>query len=183
MERQSVTPTDSISIPVPNNQASLSFYLQALENVTGTATVTLSAPGFTTSTITVTVTAAGIEIVGLPTPVQAGAGEDVNWYVQAGVPNQFGGLSACPTRTARFTRVRDYAHFEQQRGELAFGPTRRLGSKRHQADPGRVLFHAGGGGRNLLGLGLHRRVTGHCDYFCNRSCRSDRDRQMRRGPL
>ena len=87
-------PDGSISIPVPDNQASLFFYLQALENVTGTATVTLSAPGFTTSTITVTVTAAGIEIVGLPTPVQAGAGEDVNWYVQAGICRQFGGLAA-----------------------------------------------------------------------------------------
>ena len=82
----------SISVPVADNQASLTFYLQALENVTGTATVTLSAPGFTTSTITVTVTAAGIEILGLPTSVQAGSPEQTAWYVQVGIPNQFGGL-------------------------------------------------------------------------------------------
>jgi uncharacterized repeat protein (TIGR01451 family) len=81
-------PDGSIGIPIPNGLASFAFYLHALENVTGTAIVTLSATGFTTSTITVTVTPAGIEIVGLPASVQAGAPEDVGWYVQVGVPNQ-----------------------------------------------------------------------------------------------
>jgi hypothetical protein len=78
----------SIVVPVPNNSTTVPFVLNALESVTGTAIVTLSAPGFTTSTITVTVTAAGIEIVGLPTNMQAGAAEDTSWYVQAGIPNQ-----------------------------------------------------------------------------------------------
>ena len=80
----------SITVPMPNGLASFTFVLQALENVTGTAIVTLSAPGFVTSTITVTVTAAGLEIVGLPTSQQLGDPEQTGWWVQVGIPDQFG---------------------------------------------------------------------------------------------
>jgi hypothetical protein len=85
-------PDGSISVFVPNNQTAVPFVLQALENVTGTATVTLSAPGFVTSTITVTVAPAAIEIVGLPTSVQAGSAEQTGWYVQVGIADQFNGF-------------------------------------------------------------------------------------------
>jgi hypothetical protein len=82
-------PDGSISVPVANNLTSVPFVLQALENVTGTATVTLSAPGFVSSTITVTVTPAAIQIIGLPTSAQAGSAELTSWWVEVGIPDQF----------------------------------------------------------------------------------------------
>jgi hypothetical protein len=59
--------------------------IQGIENATGTATVTLSAPGFTSATITVTVTAPAIEIHGLPTSVSASSADVTGWYVHVGV--------------------------------------------------------------------------------------------------
>jgi hypothetical protein len=79
----------SISVPVANNTTTVPFVIQALENVTGTAVVSLSTDGFTTATMTVTVTPSAIEIVGLPSQIAAGAPEETFWYVQAGIPHPF----------------------------------------------------------------------------------------------
>jgi hypothetical protein len=83
----------SISVPVANNTTAVPFVIQALENVTGTAIVSLSTDGFTTATMTVTVTQTAIEIIGLPSQIAAGAPEEIFWYVQTGpVHPVFGGL-------------------------------------------------------------------------------------------
>ena len=50
---------------VPNNQTFVSYYVQALENTSATATVTISAPGFTSDSHTVNVVPIGVEIAGI----------------------------------------------------------------------------------------------------------------------
>jgi hypothetical protein len=77
----------TIGVPIANNGTFVPFVIQGLEGAAGTATVTLSAPGFTSTTITVTVTPSAIEIIGLPTSISAGSANAVNWYVQVGLPD------------------------------------------------------------------------------------------------
>jgi uncharacterized repeat protein (TIGR01451 family) len=77
----------SILIPIANNATQVPLVVQGMENVTGTATVTLSAPGFSSATLTVTVTESGIELLGLPDSVSAGAADVTSWYVQVGIPS------------------------------------------------------------------------------------------------
>jgi hypothetical protein len=77
----------SITVSVPNGSTGIPFVVQALENVGGTAVVTLSAPGFVSNTFTVTVVPPAIEIQGLATSIAAGAADDSDWYVQVGIPN------------------------------------------------------------------------------------------------
>ena len=79
--------TSSFMINLPNGQTSLNYHVQGVENTTGTATVTLSAPGFTTATATVTVSPAAIEIYNLPATVSASSVNILNWYVGVGLPN------------------------------------------------------------------------------------------------
>ena len=83
------TGSASISVPVADNTTAVPFVIQAFENVTGTAVVSLSTDGFITATMTVTVTQSAIEIIGLPSQIAAGAPEETFWYVQAGVPHPF----------------------------------------------------------------------------------------------
>jgi hypothetical protein len=90
VSRTTTTAGDSsISVPVADNTTDVPFVIQALENVTGTAIVSLSTDGFTTATMTVTVTQSAIEIIGLPAQIAAGAPEEIFWYVQAGLPHPF----------------------------------------------------------------------------------------------
>jgi hypothetical protein len=77
----------SISVTVPNGQTFRTFYVQGLENVSGAALVTVSAPGFTDGQFAVTVVPSGVEIVGLDASRSAGGLNDTNWYVQVGIPN------------------------------------------------------------------------------------------------
>ena len=79
--------TDSIVVHLLNGQTSVPLYVQALENSSGTAVVTVSAPGFLTATSTITVAPIALEIVGLPATISAGAAEATGWYVQVGLPN------------------------------------------------------------------------------------------------
>ena len=84
----------TIQIPIANGATFVPVVIQGLENATGTATVTLSAPGFTSATITVTVTAPAVEIQGLPQSMSAGSADATGWWVQVGVANEQGtGLS------------------------------------------------------------------------------------------
>jgi uncharacterized repeat protein (TIGR01451 family) len=82
--------TTTISIPVANNSTGFSYVLQGVEGATGTAVVTMSAPGFTSATTTVTVETPAIEIQSLATSIGAGAADDTTWYVQIGIPNSGG---------------------------------------------------------------------------------------------
>jgi hypothetical protein len=79
--------TNSIVVHLANGQTSVPLYVQALENSSGTAVVTVSAPGFLTATSTITVAPIALEIHGLPTTISAGAAEATAWYVQVGIPN------------------------------------------------------------------------------------------------
>jgi hypothetical protein len=83
-----------IQIPIANNDTFVPLIIQGLENQTGTATVTLSAPGFTSATIEVTVTTPAVQIVNLPASVSAGSANVTGWWVEVGVMNQFGTVSA-----------------------------------------------------------------------------------------
>ena len=85
---------------VANNATFVPLVVQGVEGATGTATVTLSAPGFTSATITVTVTPPAIEIQSLPTSVGAGSANAVGWYVQVGIPCA-GNVQLCVVQSVR----------------------------------------------------------------------------------
>jgi hypothetical protein len=84
----------SIQIPMANGSTFVPLVVQALENVTGTATVTLTAPGFTSATLTVTVRPSGIEVYGLPESIAANSPDATGWYVAAGLPSDNGAFLA-----------------------------------------------------------------------------------------
>jgi hypothetical protein len=91
--------SSSITVRVNNGSTSIPFYVQGLENTTGTAIVTLSAPGFISDTMSVTVAQAAVEIQSLTATTTAGAADDSSWYVQVGVRNAGGtGVSIQPVR-------------------------------------------------------------------------------------
>ena len=79
------TGTASTVVHVANNQTSVPFVIHGLENVSATAVVTLSAPGFTSTTMSVTVTPSSVEILNLPASISAGAADDTDMYVQVGI--------------------------------------------------------------------------------------------------
>ncbi len=76
----------SMTANLTTAQTFVPFTIQALENVTGSAQVTISAPGFSSSTQTVTVVPSGIEIQGLTTSTTTLSADDT-FYVQVGIPN------------------------------------------------------------------------------------------------
>jgi uncharacterized repeat protein (TIGR01451 family) len=82
-----VAGSGSVQVTLANNDGFVPLVLQALENVTGTATVTLTAPGFTTASMTVSVRPSGIEVHGLPASIDAAAPDAMGWYVMTGLPN------------------------------------------------------------------------------------------------
>jgi hypothetical protein len=79
--------SSSITVRVNNGSTGILFYVQGRENTTGTAIVTLSAPGFISDTMSVTVAQSAVEIHGLPATTTVGAADDTTWYVQVGVRN------------------------------------------------------------------------------------------------
>jgi hypothetical protein len=86
----STTPgSDTIVVFVPNGSSSFGYYVQGVEGQTGTVTITGQASGFTNGTTTATILQPGVEILGLPTSIAAGAA-DVAFYAQVGVPNGIG---------------------------------------------------------------------------------------------
>ena len=56
----------TIDIQVPLNGSSFSYFVQGVENTSGTPTITASASGYTNATTTVTVGPPGFDILGLP---------------------------------------------------------------------------------------------------------------------
>jgi YVTN family beta-propeller protein len=83
--------TASFTVHLNNGLTSIPYYLHALENTaSATATVTISAPAFTSASHTVTVVQSGVEIALLPTSMTTLSGDFTNWYVQVGLPNAAG---------------------------------------------------------------------------------------------
>ena len=61
--------------------------MHGADNVTGTATLTISVPGFDSVNHQVDVVASGVEIQLLDAPTSTQALEDTDWYVQVEIPN------------------------------------------------------------------------------------------------
>jgi uncharacterized repeat protein (TIGR01451 family) len=76
----------SIQLTIPDGTSGYSFYVQGVEGMTGTGTVTASAPGFLDGTATMTVVQPGIAIAGLATSMTAGAAND-DFYAYVGIPS------------------------------------------------------------------------------------------------
>ena len=72
----------SITVPMVDGNSFVPYVVHGVENTTGSATVTLSAPGFTGDSHLVTVTAIGVEIHELDPTMSVIGGEDNNLYVQ-----------------------------------------------------------------------------------------------------
>lgn len=79
--------TASIGVNVPNGSTNVSFHVQGMENVTGTATITVTAPGFSSHQYVVTVATTGVRIAALESPIAATAPEDSNLWVEVGIAN------------------------------------------------------------------------------------------------
>jgi len=80
-----VAATDSIVIPLANGVTSFSYVVAAEDVVTGQASLSASAVGFTDATTTATVVTPMIQLAGVATSPVAGAADDV-FQVQIGVP-------------------------------------------------------------------------------------------------
>jgi hypothetical protein len=80
-----VTATDSIVIPLANGTASFSYYIAAEDEVTGQASISATAVGFTDATATATVVAPAIQLTGLAATRAAFAVDDP-FQVQIGIP-------------------------------------------------------------------------------------------------
>ncbi|HTS87656.1 MAG TPA: Ig-like domain-containing protein [Gemmatimonadales bacterium] len=78
--------TGSIQLPVANGSTAFSYYVQGLEGVTGTVTITATASGFTNGTTSEQVVQPGVEIQGLGLTQTHGAADN-SFYAQVGVPN------------------------------------------------------------------------------------------------
>jgi hypothetical protein len=76
----------TVDIQVPVNGSSFSYFVQGLENTSGTPTITASASGYTNGTTTVTVAAPGFDIIGLPTATTTLSANDL-FQIRLGVPN------------------------------------------------------------------------------------------------
>jgi flagellar basal body-associated protein FliL len=79
------TGTASTVVHLANTLTSVPFVVHGLENVSATAVITLSAPGFTSTTMSVTVTPSSVEIHNLPPSITAAAADDTDVYVQVGI--------------------------------------------------------------------------------------------------
>jgi hypothetical protein len=76
----------SIDLTIADGVASYTFYVQGVEDATGTATLTASAQGFNAGLDTMTVVQPGIAIAGLVTPTTTQAADD-DFYAQVGYPS------------------------------------------------------------------------------------------------
>lgn len=83
----STTPgVSSFQVFIANGTSFFTYYIQGVEGTTGTATITVSAPGFNNGTVTATIVQPGIEFHGLPASTTS-LSSDNNLYAQVGVPN------------------------------------------------------------------------------------------------
>jgi hypothetical protein len=75
----------SLAIPVADLVTSVGFYVQGVEGVTGSVTLTVTAPGFLDGTAVLTVVQPGIILSGAQSTLAAGAANDL-FYAYVGVP-------------------------------------------------------------------------------------------------
>jgi hypothetical protein len=75
-----------IDILVPQGSSSFSYYVHGLEGVTGTSTLTASAPQFTNGTVIDTIKAPALDIIFLSSTTTANAA-NIQFVVRLGVPN------------------------------------------------------------------------------------------------
>jgi hypothetical protein len=80
-----VAATDSIIVPLANGVGSFSYIVAAEDGVTGTASITASAVGFTQDVATVTVVPSAIQLTGLVASRTAFGADDA-FQVQVGIP-------------------------------------------------------------------------------------------------
>jgi adhesin/invasin len=79
--------TDSIIIAVPVNGTSFSYYVQGVENATGTATIRATASGFTDGTATATVVQPAVDVIFLVATGSAATAADDPFQVRVGYAN------------------------------------------------------------------------------------------------
>jgi hypothetical protein len=85
----------SFTRTIANGQTTIPYYVHGLENTTGPATITISAPAFTSDEHTVTVVPIGVEIANLNSSTSSLSPDDTTWYLQIGLANSQGtGLSS-----------------------------------------------------------------------------------------
>ena len=89
----------SFDVFVPNGSTSVSFVIQGMEDTTGTATVTVSAPGFTSGSRTATIVQPALAIINLITSLDTLDPADPFW-VQIGLPSGGNGF-VNPTQSVR----------------------------------------------------------------------------------
>ncbi len=85
--------TPFIDVPLTNGLTAVGFVVQGVEGATGTATVTVSAPGYTTATATETIVQPSMDIIFLPTTIAATAA-NVAFEVRIGIPDALGNTIA-----------------------------------------------------------------------------------------
>ena len=139
--------TASATVTVPNGQTFVTYYIHALESVTGSANVTVSAPGFTGGSHAADVVPSGIEIVNLNTATTTLSADDSGWYV-AGRSAMRGQHTVVhgPESSPRWTTLRRIAGFGTGANAdrpAALGSTRGDGTDRDEADPAGHLLHPG----------------------------------------
>ncbi len=78
-----------IDVPLANGNTGVSFVVQGLEGVTGSASVTISAPGYTNGVATETVVQPSVDIIFLPTTI-ASTAANVAFQVRTGTPDALG---------------------------------------------------------------------------------------------
>ncbi len=89
----------SFDVFVPNGSSSVQFVVQGMENVTGTAMITVSAPGFTSGSRTATIVQPAVAISNLVTSIGTLDPADPFW-VQIGLPSSGNG-TVNPTQSVR----------------------------------------------------------------------------------
>ena len=75
---------------LPNGQQFVTYYLHGVANTTGSATITVVAPGFGQAQHEAQVVAAGVEILQLDPLMSNLSAEDIDVFVEVGIPNATG---------------------------------------------------------------------------------------------
>ncbi len=78
-----------VDFPLSNGQTGISFVIQGVPGATGTATYTVTAPGYSNGTGTVTVVQPAADVIFLPSTISAGAA-NAGFQVRTGIPDQLG---------------------------------------------------------------------------------------------
>ena len=92
--------TASFTTNVANGTTSVPYHVQGVENVTGSANVTVSAPGFTSAGHSVQVAVTGVEIHNLDASQTNLSPDDVDVYFQVGLPCA-GNTQLCSVQNVR----------------------------------------------------------------------------------